>query len=60
LVVYNLKTDQKDKVLWTGLNPFNMVSSPDAKTIYITNYTSDSISVFNTHSNQMMDSIILE
>jgi YVTN family beta-propeller protein len=60
LIVFDLQKDQKVKIITTGLDPFNMVGALDHKTIYITNFTSDSISIFDTLSNQIVDTISLE
>jgi len=59
LIVYNLQEDKIVKIIKTGLDPYNMVSTVDKRYIYITNFTSDSISVFDTQLNQIVDTIIL-
>jgi YVTN family beta-propeller protein len=48
----------KDLVL-TGLDPFNLVTTADKRYLYITNFTSDSISVLDTQTNQIVDTITL-
>jgi len=59
LVVYDVTAGKIAKVVPTGVDPFNTVSSPDRKLIYITNFTSDSISVFDTQTMEMLDPIRL-
>jgi YVTN family beta-propeller protein len=60
LMVYSLQKDKIIKIIKTDLDPFNMVSSIDKRYIYITNFTSDSISIFDTQTNQIIDTIILQ
>jgi YVTN family beta-propeller protein len=58
-IAYDLQEDKAVKIVKTGLDPFNMVSSPDKRYIYITNFTSDSVSIFDTQANDMIGSITL-
>jgi len=44
----------------TGLDPFNAAITADKRFLYVTNFTSDSISVIDTQINQIVDSIILQ
>ncbi|OFW56275.1 MAG: hypothetical protein A2133_07545 [Actinobacteria bacterium RBG_16_64_13] len=58
-IAYDLQEDKAVKIAKTGLDPFNMVSSPDKRYICITNFTSDSVSIFDTQANDMAGSIML-
>jgi len=59
VMVYDLQEDGMAKIIDVGLDPFNMVSTPDKRFIYITNFTSDDISVIDTTTNTIIKTIKL-
>lgn len=63
IMVYDLEEEDPGRVvktvIKTGLDPFNLAVTADKRFLYITNFTSDSISIVDTQTNQIVDSIIL-
>jgi YVTN family beta-propeller protein len=46
-------------VIKTRLDPFNAAVTADRKSVYVTNFTSDSISVIDLQTNQVVDTVTL-
>jgi len=59
LMVYDLQEEKNAKAIDTGLDPFNVASTPDKQLIYITNFTTDDISVVDTTTNSLTKTIKL-
>jgi len=59
LMIYDLQRDEVADVIDTGLDPFNTASTPDMSYIYITNFTTDDISVVDTTTNSIVKTIKL-
>jgi len=57
IMVYDLHKDTVADVIDVGLDPFNVVSSPDRRLIYVSNFTSDDISVIDTTTNSLIKTI---
>jgi len=47
------------KAIDTGLDPYNTVSTSDNQLIYVTNFTTDDISVIDTTTNTIIKTIKL-
>jgi YVTN family beta-propeller protein len=63
VVVFDLLETNPGKVvkavIKTRLDPFNVAVTADKRFLYVTNFTSDSISVIDTQTNQVVDTITL-
>jgi len=63
VMVYDMMETNSGKVvkmvIKTQLDPFNVAVTADKRFLYVTDFTSDSISVIDTQTNQIVDSIIL-
>ena len=55
--IIDLKTGNAEKEVQVGLHPNAIISSKDGKLVYVSNGNSDNISVINTQSNTVIDSI---
>ena len=60
VMVYDLQEGKVAKVIGVGLDPFNMVDTPDGRLIYVTNFTTDDISVVDTTINTASKTIKLD
>jgi YVTN family beta-propeller protein len=64
VMVYDMMETNPGKVvkavIKTRLDPFNVAVTADKRFLYVTNFTSDSISVIDTQTNQVVDTITLE
>jgi YVTN family beta-propeller protein len=54
VMVYDLTAQKVVKAIDVGLDPFNTVSTADKSLIYVTNFTSDQISVIDTTLNSVV------
>jgi YVTN family beta-propeller protein len=63
VMVYDLMETNPGKVIKavikTRLDPFNAAITADKRFLFVTNFTSDSISVIDTHLNQVVDTIVI-
>lgn len=55
--IIDLKTGNADKEVEVGLHPNAILSSKDGKFVYVSNGNSDNVSVINTQSDKVTDSI---
>jgi YVTN family beta-propeller protein len=54
VMVYNLQDHRLEKLIGTGLDPFNSTSTPDMKYIYISKITDDKVIVLDTTTNSVV------
>ena len=59
VMVYDLQKEKVAKAIDTGLDPYNTVSTSDNQLIYVTNFTTDDISVIDTTTNTIIKTIKL-
>ncbi len=59
LMVYDLRTENNTNSIDVGLDPFNTVSSPDQRFVYVTNVSTDDVSVVDTTTNAIAKTIRL-
>jgi YVTN family beta-propeller protein len=59
LLVYDMQAGKAAILIKVGLDPFNIASTPDKRLMYVTNFTSDDISVVDTTTNTVVKTIKL-
>lgn len=57
--VVDLVRKQVVRTIHTGANPNGLVLSPDQTKLYVSNYGSDTVSVINTRTDAVIDTIVL-